>query len=461
MGAAPPRRKEAKSDMDVLMLSRLQFAAATIFHFFFVPLTLGLSILITVMEFRYAKTGDEDYRRMARFWGKLFIINFIIGLVTGITLEFQFGTNWSKYSEYVGDIFGSLLAIEATLAFFMESTFIAVWAFGWKRLSPKAHAVSIGLVALAANVSAIWILTANAWMQHPVGYVIRNGRAELEDFIAIVTQSFAIHTIVHMLSAAYVLSGFFVMGVSAYHILKKQNVALFTKSFKMATTFALVFSIVVVAQGHMHGAEVAEKQPTKLAAMESLWETQKGAPIAMLTIPDEANERNAVEFLPIPGALSMLAYHSPSAEVKGLKDFPADERPPVLLTFLSFRTMVGLGFLFPLLAGIGWLRRNKLEEWPLYLKVMIYAIPLPYIAIEAGWILAEVGRQPWIVYGIMKTSDAVSPIATSQVATTLVGFVVLYTVLGISAFTMIIKHARRGPEPAPSTAAEGGDASNA
>jgi len=447
--------------MDVLMLSRLQFAAATMFHFLFVPLTLGLSILIAIMETRYARTGDEDYRRMARFYGRLFLINFIIGLVTGITLEFQFGTNWSRYSEYVGDVFGSLLAIEATVAFFLESTFIAVWAFGWKRLSPKAHAAAIWVVAIAANISAIWILTANAWMQHPVGYVIRNGRAELESFFAVITNSFAIHEILHTVGGAYILSCFVVMGISAFHILRKQEVQLFTKSFKLATTFALIFSIFVVAQGHVQGGEVADKQPAKLAAMESHWETRKGAPIYMLAIPDEKNERNAVEIIPIPGALSMLAYHSPGAEVKGLKDFPPDERPPVTITFLSFRIMVGLGFLFPLLAIVGWLRRNKLESSGLYLRAMVWAIPLPYIAIEAGWTLAEVGRQPWIVYGLMKTSDAVSPIAVSQVATSLIGFVVVYTILGISAFYMMFKYARRGPEPAPAKAAKGGDVSDA
>lgn len=345
--------------MDVLMLSRLQFAAATLFHYLFVPLTLGLSILIAIMETKFARSGDQDYRRMARFWGRLFIINFIIGVVTGITLEFQFGTNWSRYSQYVGDVFGSLLAIEATATFFLESTFIAVWAFGWKKLSPKAHAAAIWVVAIASNMSAVWILIANAWMQHPVGYVLRNDRAELTDFIAVITQKFAIQEIVHTVAGAYIVAGFFVMGISAYHLIRKQDAQLFQKSFRLALTFSLIFSLVEVAQGHMHGAEVARIQPTKLAAMESLWETQTRAPIAMFLIPDEKNERNAVEILPLPGALSMLAFHSPNAEVKGLKDFPKDDRPPVLITFLSFRIMVGLGFLFPALTGFLWLKRKN------------------------------------------------------------------------------------------------------
>ena len=273
--------------MDVLMLSRLQFAGATFFHFLFVPLTLGLSILIAIMETVYVRTGDEDYRRMAKFWGKIFIINFAVGVVTGITLEFQFGTNWSRYSKYVGDIFGSLLAIEATLAFFLESTFLAVWIFGWNRLSPKLHCVCIWLVAFASNLSAVWILIANAWMQHPVGFVLRNGRAELTDFLAVVTQPFAFQIFFHTVSGAYILAGFFVMGVSAYHLLRKQNTAFFTKSFRLALTFALIFSVAEVVQGHIHGAEVAKIQPTKLAAMESLWETQADAPMYLFLIPDE------------------------------------------------------------------------------------------------------------------------------------------------------------------------------
>ncbi len=220
--------------MDVLTLSRMQFAVATYFHFLFVPLTLGLSFLVAIMETLFVRTGDEDYRRLTKFWGKLFLINFAVGIVTGITLEFQFGTNWSRYSTYVGDIFGSLLAVEATVAFFLESTFIAVWFFGWKKLSPKLHLASIWLVAIASNVSAFWILVANAWMQHPVGFAIRNGRAELTDFFAVITQRFALLEFVHTLGGAYILAGFFVLGISAWHLARKRQVALFKKSFRVA-----------------------------------------------------------------------------------------------------------------------------------------------------------------------------------------------------------------------------------
>jgi cytochrome d ubiquinol oxidase subunit I len=434
--------------MDVLMLSRLQFAAATFFHFLFVPLTLGLSILIAIMETIYVRTGDEDYRRMAKFWGKIFLVNFAVGVVTGITLEFQFGTNWSRYSRYVGDVFGSLLAIEATLAFFLESTFIAVWAFSWDRLSPRFHAICIWLVAFASNLSAVWILIANSWMQHPLGYVVRNGRAEMDDFLAVVTQRFAIQQFIHTVSGAYILAGFFVMGISAYHLLRRQNTTFFTKSFRLALGFALIFSLVEIVQGDLHGAEVARIQPTKLAAMESFWDTQAEAPMYLFLIPDPDHEKNLMEFGRIPSSLSVLAYRDPHAVVKGLKDFPKNDRPPVTLTFIAFRLMVGLGFLFVLLTVVGWFKRKNLENSPGYLKLMLYAIPLPYIALQCGWIVAEVGRQPWIVYGLMRTSDAVSPIAASQVGVTLVAFILVYSLLGAVAFYLITKFAKQGPEPA-------------
>ncbi len=435
--------------MDVLMLSRLQFAMATMFHFIFVPLTLGLSILVAVMETKYVRTGDEMYKRMTKFWGKLFVINFVLGVVTGITLEFQFGTNWSRYSEYVGDIFGSLLAIEATMAFFLESTFLGAWIFGWNVLSPKMHAMCIWLVAIASNVSALWILIANAFMQHPVGYVIRNGRAELENFFTVIFNPFAWQQYVHTLSGAFTLAGFFIMGVSAYHLLKKQNIDFFTRSFKMGMVFALVFSVLVAVQGHHHAQEVTMIQPAKLAAMESLWETHEdGAPMYLLVVPDEKNEKNAIELFGIPGALSFLAHNSFTAPVQGLKDWPAEERPPVMLTFLSFRTMVGIGTLLPILCIWAFLRRNKLTETPRLLRAMLFAIPLPYIAIEAGWVVAEVGRQPWIVYGLMKTSEAVSPIVTSQVAFSLVALTLLYALLGAVDIYLLFKFAKKGPAEA-------------
>ena len=434
--------------MDALFLSRLQFAMATMFHFLFVPLTLGLSLLIAIMETKYVRTGDETYLRMTKFWGKLFLINFALGVVTGITLEFQFGTNWAQYSRYVGDIFGSLLAIEATAAFFLESTFIGVWIFGWKKLSAKAHATVMWLVFIGSNLSAIWILLANGFMQHPVGYVLRNGRAELESFSSVVTNGFAWMQFLHVIMAAYLVGSFFVMGVSAYHLLKKQHQEFFTRSFRMALPLAIVCSILIVAQGHLHGNEVAAVQPAKLAAMESHWKTETHAPLYLLTIPRLDGQGNIVQALPVPSALSILAYSNPAAQVKGLSDFPEADRPPVLLTFLGFRIMVGIGTIMLLLMLAGWWKRKKIAETRWLLWIMPFAIPLPYIAAEAGWVLAEVGRQPWIVYGLMRTSDAHSPIATGQVGFSFFVLTALYALLGLAAYYLIFKFAKKGPKTA-------------
>jgi cytochrome bd ubiquinol oxidase subunit I len=307
-------------------------------------------------------------------------------------------------------------------------------------------------VAAASNISALWILIANGWMQHPVGYVMRNGRAELDDFSAVVFNKFAILEFLHTVPAGFILAGFFVMGISAYHLLKKQQIDFFTRSFQIALVFSLISSIWVAIEGDQHAVHVTQVQPTKLAAMESHWETTKAAPLVLFAIPDEKNERNLVEFGKLTGLLSLLGYHDFNAEVKGLKDFPAADRPPVLLTFLSFRTMVALGTLFPLLTLIGLFLRQRLVENRWYLKIMMVAIPLPYIAMEAGWMLAEVGRQPWIVYGLMRTANAASPVAGSQVISSLAAFILVYGLLGIVGFFLIANFAIKGPHPAKSAA---------
>lgn len=429
--------------MDALMLSRLQFAAATAFHFIFVPLTLGMSVLIACMETAFVRTGKEVYRKMAKFWGKIFLVNFALGVVTGITLEFQFGTNWAGYSAYVGDIFGSLLAIEATAAFFLESTFIGVWTFGWDRLSPKAHMVTAWLVAGASNLSAVWILIANGFMQQPMGYVMRNGRAELADFMAVITNMFAWHEFMHTILGSFAVAAFFVMGVSAWHLLRKNETDFFKKSFRLGATLAILASLLVAIQGHSHGNHVAEVQPAKLAAMESHWETQKYAPMYLLQIPGQKG--NVLEAIPIPGLLSFLAFNDPSAEVVGLNDIPADEHPPVVLTFLAFRGMVGLGTLMILVAGFAWLKRNSIEEYPKFLKILPFLIPVPYIAIELGWIVAEVGRQPWIVYGLMRTADGVSNVTAAQVSFSLIVMSAIYTLLGVCGIWLMMRFAKQGP----------------
>jgi cytochrome d ubiquinol oxidase subunit I len=288
-------------------------------------------------------------------------------------------------------------------------------------------------------------------MQHPVGYVMKDGRPVLNDLIAAITQPYAILTILHTLAGAYIVAGFFVMGISAYHLLRKQFVSFFTKSFRIALVFSLIFSIFSVVEGHMHGTDLADKQPAKLAALESHWETGPIAPVFIIAVPDEKNERNSIEIGLIPGALSMLAFHSLKATVRGLRDIPKDERPPVTATFISFRLMVTLGMLFMLLTIVGWFFRKKLESKRLYLKVMLYSMPLPYIACALGWTVTEVGRQPWIVYGLMKTANGVSPVSASQVAVSLVAFTLVYLVLGIVAFSLMAKYARKGPQLTPHT----------
>jgi len=434
--------------MDVFTLSRIQFAITIFYHFLFVPLTLGLSIMVAVMETRHASTGNPIYRRMADFWGKLFTINFVLGTVTGITMEFQFGTNWSEYAKFMGDIFGSPLAIEALLAFFLESTFIGLWIFGREKLTAKLRAVTMWLVALGTNLSAVWIIIAGGFMQNPVGYVLRNGRAELENFFAVVTNSFAWYMFFHTVLAGYLLSSFFVMGVSAYHLLKKSNVEFFEKSFRFALVFALIATILVPTIGHFHGAHTAAVQPAKAAAFDAVWETEKSAPFYLFVIPDPQNERNAVQLLGIPYLGSLLYNNNPFGEVKGLKEIPADERPNVNVVFWSFRLMVLLGLIFIAQAWYGYylVKKNRLLSSPRYLKIMLYSIPLPYLAINLGWTVTEMGRQPWVVYGLLKTKDAVSPIAASQVWFSLIGLVVFYTILIIADVYLIQKFAKKGPD---------------
>ncbi len=434
-------------EMDVVLLSRIQFAVAVFFHFIFVPLTLGLSVLIALMESAYVYTNNEEWKRMAKFWGKLFIINFTLGVVTGITLEFQFGTNWSRYSEFVGDIFGSLLAIEATVAFFLESTFIAVWHFGWDKVSKKVHCVAIWLVAIASNLSAIWIILANGFMQNPVGYHINNGRAELTDFLAVLTNPYGWGIFFHNMVAAFMLAGFFILGISAWHLIRKSNVEFFQRSFKLAAGFTFVMAVLVAMFGHQEGLKVAKYQPAKLAAMESHWETETNAPMYLLTFPDEENKKNMFEFIEIPNILSIMAYNDPNAEVKGLNSFPEGDTPPVALTFISFRIMVGLGSFFILLAFIAYLKRNTIADNPFLARLLIWNIPLPYFAIAFGWMVAEVGRQPWIVYNLMRTSDAASPVPGSSVAISLAAFIGVYSLLGAIDIYLIAKYAKKGPAP--------------
>jgi len=439
--------------MDVLTLSRWQFAITCMFHFIFVPLTIGISILTAYFETRYVMTNDETWLKMTKFWGKLFLINFALGIVTGITMEFQFGMNWAEYSRYVGDIFGAPLAIEATVAFFLESVFIGVWTFGWNKISRRMHAASIWLVAIATNLSALWILLANGWMQKPVGYhLVTNAtgqvRAEMVDFVALLLNPYGLIKFFHTVTSGYAVAAFFVMAISAWHLLRKNELIFFKRSFRTAAVFGLASCLLVVMTGDFHAVEIAKVQPAKFAAMESVWETQRGAPMSLILIPDEQNERNRVAWLNIQKMVSFLAFHDPNSEIKGLKSFPRELRPPVWPTFLGFRLMVGLGMAMILvsLLGVYFSGKRDFEDHTFFLKVALFSLPLPYIAGQLGWIVSEVGRQPWIVYGVLKTADAVSKsISTAQVIASLLGFTILYGGLAVIDVYLLVKFSRKGP----------------
>ncbi len=434
--------------MDTLLLSRIQFAVTAGFHFIFVPLTIGLALLIAAMETLAYVKKDELYLDMAKFWGKIFLINFAVGVVTGITLEFQFGMNWAAYSVFVGDVFGAPLAIEATTSFFLESIFIGVWMFGWRRVSRGMHLLSIWLVAIGTNLSALWIILANGWMQNPVGYAVRNGRAEMTDFAALTLNPYGWAMFFHTVLAAWTVAAFFVMGVSAWHLLRNNRPDFFARSFRLGAFMALASSLGVLGAGHFNGMMAAKLQPAKFATMEGIWETEKGAPYNLLVLPDPANERNRVEAMGIPKLLSFMAFKDADAVIKGLKDFHPDDRPPFWPVFLSFKLMVALGMFFiAFSAAASWLSlKGAVQRHPLFLKAALAAIPLPYLANQLGWIVTEVGRQPWIVYGLMRTSEGLSPnVSAGQVAFSLVSLVLVYAALGALGIFLTIKYSAAGP----------------
>ncbi len=427
--------------MDAVTLSRIQFGTTIIYHFFFVPLTLGLSLLIAVMETLYVFTGNEVYKRMTKFWGKLFLINFTMGVVTGIVQEFQFGMNWSTYSRFVGDVFGAPLALEALLAFFAESTFLGIWVFGWDQLPKKLHLAMIWCVVLASNLSAFWILTANSFMQEPVGYVIRNGRAEMTDFLALLTNPHLWLQVPHVFMAGLVTGSFFVVGISAYHLVKRTgDLDFFRRSVRIGMIAALIGSILVIYVGDLQMKALVRTQPMKAAAAEALWHSEDPAPLSLFSIIDEKDHKNSFE-ISIPNLLSFLAYDSFDGKVQGINELqaqavqqygPGNYIPPVMVSYWGFRTMVGAGLLMAALSLLGtfliMLKRFEQKRWLLW--GLVAATVVPYIANSAGWILTEMGRQPWLVYGLLKTADGISPgITAGMVLFSLLAFVGVYGAL--------------------------------
>lgn len=430
--------------MDAVLLSRIQFGLTAFFHFLFPPVTIGMAVLLAVMEFQYWRTGKGIYDRMARFWSKLFAIIFAVGVATGITMEFQFGTNWSEYSKFVGDIFGAPLAAEGVFAFFLESTFIGLLIFGRDRISRWMRFVSAAMVALGSTLSAFWIIVANSWQQTPAGYKIEGGRAVLTDFWAAVFNPSTVPRYLHTLDAAYITGAFFVMGISAYLLLKGKQTEIAKKSLKMGLVFALAASLLQVYLGDIHAKQVAVTQPAKLAAFEGLWETKSEAPLVLFGIPDPAGERTKMQ-IGVPGALSWLVYGDTGAPVKGLKEFAPADRPPLLITFYSYRLMILLaGYMALLVLGGGYLLiRGKLYTNKTILKLFFYSIPVPLLVNELGWIAAEVGRQPWIVQGLMRTAAAASPVPAAQILASIVVFTAVYSGLAGALIYLIRRELNR------------------
>lgn len=442
-------------ELDALLLSRFQFAFTIAFHFLFPPLSIGLGLLLVIMEGMYLKTGDKVYETLTKFWVKIFAITFGVGVASGIVMEFQFGTNWSSYSRYVGDIFGSALAAEGIFAFFLESGFLAVLVFGWDKVSKKMHFFATCMVSFGSIFSAVWILIANSWQHTPVGYQIVsetiNGivrtRAEITDFWAVVFNPSSMVRLSHVLLASFLLAGFVVMSISAYYLLKREHVDFAKRGMTIALFMALISALLLPVVGHRHAQLVGEHQPAKLAAFEGLWETTTNAPLSLWGFPDEKNQklRGAIS---IPGMLSFLAKGDVNAEIQGLNDFPKDELPPVALPFYAYHIMVLFGMFFigvTLLATLLFFRKTLFEtRW--MLKVLMWSVIAPYITIQLGWIATEVGRQPWAVYKLLRTSDSVSPsVASGDVLISLVMFVLIYAMLTLLYLYVLDRRIKGGP----------------
>ncbi|EUJ43111.1 cytochrome ubiquinol oxidase subunit I [Listeria riparia] len=448
--------------MDKLFLARLQFGSTTVFHFLFVPLSIGLVFMVALMETLYVVKKKEIYKKMSKFWGHLFLINFAVGVVTGIIQEFQFGMNWSDYSRFVGDVFGAPLAIEALLAFFMESTFIGLWIFGWDRLNKKLHLMCIWLVAIGTVFSSFWILAANSFMQHPVGFQEINGRAEMNDFWALITNGQLLVEFPHVIFGAFATGAFFVAGVSAYKLLKKQDVDFFRKSFQIALVLVIIGGFGTAFSGHQQAQYLVKTQPMKMAATEGIWEdTADPAPWTMIAGIDVANQKNTWE-VNIPYALSFLSYSTFSGSVQGMKSLQAEYQekykdrfgedmnyiPPVKTSFWSFRIMVLSGMLMILFglwgAFLAW--RKKLTTSKLYLRLMIPMIGFPFLANSMGWIMTEVGRQPWVVFGYMSTADGVSPnVSAGSILFSLIAFSTIYLALAVVLIWLFVREIKKGP----------------
>lgn len=441
--------------MDPLIIARLQFASTTIFHYFFVPVSIGLALIIAIMQTLYVIKGKDVYKKMTKFWGTLFLINFAVGVVTGIFQEFQFGMNWSTYSRFVGDVFGPSLAIEGLLAFFLESTFIGIWIFGWNRLSKRLHLLSIWLVSLGTILSAFWILSANSFMQNPVGYEYVDGRAQMNSFSEILLNPHLWAQFPHVLTTSILTGAFVVAGISAWKIVRKQNLDMFKPSFKISIALGTIAAFITMFTGHLQAQYIVESQPMKLAAAEAQWNTSEDpAPFTLVASIDSENKENNFE-VQIPFMLSFFAFNEFSGSLEGINELqakyeekygPGNYIPPVKTLFWSFRAMVGSASVMTLLGllGIYFLWRQNLFEKTRYLSLMVYAIALPFIANTTGWIMTEMGRQPFVVFGLMKTEDAVSPSVTAnEMLFSFIAFTSIYTILAGVTIYLYVRHIKK------------------
>ncbi|GAA2054084.1 cytochrome ubiquinol oxidase subunit I [Catenulispora yoronensis] len=454
--------------MDPVTVARWQFGITTVYHFLFVPLTIGTSFLVAGFQTAWYRTGKAEYYRATKFWGRLFLINFALGLVTGLVQEFQFGMNWSEYSRFVGDIFGSPLAIEALLAFFLESTFLGLWIFGWDRLPRGAHLACIWLAAVGTAASAYFILAANSFMQHPVGYEVNalKGRAELTDFWAVITQKTTVITFFHVLTACFLCAGAALVGIACFHLRKQRQPEVFRPSLKVGLWALLIAGVGVAVSGDMQGKVMFEQQPMKMASAEALWDTQGPAPFSVFAIGDVEKGRNSVE-IEIPRLLSFLAHGNFHDPVTGINQTnaaqqarfgPGDYRPWIPMAYWSFRWMIGFGMFSVLVALFGlWLTRGRRTpggawgRW--FWRFGLWTVVFPVIGAAWGWIFTETGRQPWIVYGLMRTRLGVSAaVPAGRVLTSLLLFTALYAVLAVAEVALTVKYVRGGAHDTPPSA---------
>jgi cytochrome d ubiquinol oxidase subunit I len=457
--------------VDTLDLARWQFGVITVYHFIFVPITIGMSALVAGLQTAWVRTGKEHYLRATKFWGKLFLINFAMGVVTGIVQEFQFGMNWSDYSRFVGDIFGAPLAIEGLLAFFLESTFLGLWIFGWDRLPKRLHLATIWLAAIGTLLSAYFILAANSWMQHPVGYEVNTGtgRAELHSIGAVLTNSTTLVTFPHTVTACFVTAGALLLAVSAWHLRKRHQEEVFRPSLRLGAWVVLIAGVGVIITGDLQARIMTEQQPMKMAAAEALYETSKPASFSLFTI-GSLDGREEVSSVRVPSVLSFMATGNPSGEVEGINDLqqayvekygPGDYVPYVPVTYWSFRLMIAFGALAILvaLAALWGTRggRSPASRW-LWISA-IATVGMPLLANSFGWIFTEMGRQPWTVFGVFTTAESDSPsVSTAEAATSLTVLTLLYGVLAVIEVGLLLKYARAGaPELPPPDDAEDAD----